>query len=151
MLHSYECMKPLQSVSDHYVIECQTQFKSNFNQHEEVKPDLFSPFDKLNFFSEDINWEQLGQDLESVDWSNEFKSMHPNDMLSKLMEMTIDVCNRHVPVKRLVHKQSPTQIPRERRILMRKRSALTRKLKNNTSDIRRRNIEGKQINIEIIL
>ena len=150
-LHSYECLKPLQSISDHYLVECYTQFNSSFNHQSEEKPDLHSPFDKLNFFSEDVKWNDLIEELNAINWLHTFNDLHPDVMLSELMQQLLDVCNKHVPVKKAVRKTSLTKIPRERRILMRKRRALNLKLKHATSTTRMENIQGKLINIEILL
>ena len=54
LLHSYACTKPLQSTSDHYIIEGSTQFKVCPDTFSEAKPDFMSPFDKLNFHSSEV-------------------------------------------------------------------------------------------------
>ena len=151
LLHSYECIKPLQSVSDHYVIECCTQFNSIHNQLDEVKPDLASPFDKLNFHSDEIKWDEVTKEFQAINWSDELIDLHPDEMLSKFMQILLAVCSRLVPIKKSTSISTTTKIPRERRNLMRKRRALEIKLGKTSSVTRIRNIEGKLTNIEILL
>ena len=104
------------SVSDHYVIEAYTAFRSKFELHEEKKPEHISPLDKLNFFSNDIEWGKLNEDLKSIDWVNKL-SNNPEDMLSKFMHEIHKACNKYVPRRKSLHKTGKPKIPRDRRII----------------------------------
>ncbi len=152
LLHSYECIKPLQSVSDHYVVECCTQFNSIHKlPPDEEKPDLASPFDKLNFHSDEVNWDGVITEFQAINWSDELSNLQPDDMVDKFLQLLLAVCSGYIPAKRTTSTLATTKIPRVRRNLMRKRRALEVKLKKSTSETRTRNIEGKLTTIEILL
>jgi len=78
LIHSHECFKPpLASTSDHYIIECKSRIKGSAEGDGETKPEHVSPLDKLNFFSNDIDWESLRKSLD-LDWSLLLRD-HPPD------------------------------------------------------------------------
>ena len=133
LIHSSKCLPTLLSVSDHYLVECSTFFKSVSSHDKEPKPDYLSPLDKLNFFNENINWNDLTQELALHDWNAELKGLNPEEMLSKFMEVNIEKCIRHIPEKKSVIKSNPSKIPRGRRKLMQKRRKLILKLEKSTS------------------
>ena len=151
LLHSYECVKPPQSTSDHYIVKGSTLFNVCKDAISEARPDFLSPFDKLNFHSSEIKWRDINSELEAIIWSTEIQELNPTDILSKILERLQDICNRHVPIKKRASKSSKNKIPRERRRLMRKRTLLTKKLKKAISIARRKIIGAKLINIEILL
>jgi hypothetical protein len=151
LLHSYDCLKPLTSVSDHFVVEACTAFKAKSESCEEAKPEYLSPLDKLNFYSNDINWDIINEELSSSDWVNELSNLHPSDKLTTFMQKTEAACNKHIPLRKSVHKSGQPKIPRERRILMRKRRKITLKLKNAQSSVTKEKLERKLTNIELAL
>ena len=151
LLHSFECLQIPRSVSDHHIVECYTQFKSGASQTEEEKPEHLSPLDKLNFFSEDIDWDELTGELASHNWSTEFDGLHPNEMLANFMQVVLESCNKYIPVRKTVSKSNRTRIPRERRRLMRKRRKLIIKQSKNSSPGNQAEIGRKLIKIEMLL
>ena len=85
LIHSHECIKPpLASTSDHYIIECKSSIKGSAEGDGETKPEHVSPLDKLNFFSNDIDWESLSKSLD-IDWSLLLRD-HPPD---RKLELTL--------------------------------------------------------------
>ena len=151
LLHSYIVLQPLRSISDHYIIEVSTQFKSaSLNKHEEEKPEPLSQFDKLNFFSEDIDWDTITLELSRIDWQSNLADESPDQMLDILMSVILNSSSKHVPLKKSTTK-SFSKIPRERKLLMRKRRKLQEQLIKTSSEIRKSNIKHKLVNIEISL
>lgn len=151
LIHSVICHPIIQSVSDHYIVECSTQFKSVSSKTEEIKPDHLSPLDRLNFFDENINWHDINNDLGSHNWDNEFEDLHPNEMLAKFMNVTTECCQKYIPEKKSSLKKNSSRIPRERRTLMRKRRQLVLKRDKCRNNGRKAEIERKLINVEILL
>ena len=148
IIHSYELLKPLQSTSDHFVIEvsahlCSTSFD------EEEKPDRASPFDNLNFHSNDIDWEAMSTDLQSRLENENLDGLHPNERLDALMKILIEVAYKFVPAKKS-SRGNHSKIPRERRILMKKRRKLLSRMENITSNIQKEKVRRKLIQIEIL-
>ena len=150
LLHSYDCLKPLLSVSDHFVVEANTAFKAKSNSPEE-KPEFLSPLDKLNFFSNDINWDKINEELNSFDWPTELSNLSPDDMLQKFLHIIESVCNKYVPLRKSAYKSGQPKIPRDRRILMRKRRKIILKLESSLSPTTKVKLERKLTNIELAL
>ena len=69
--------------------------------HEELSPTGGHGFDDLNYFSEDTaDWSGSEQELGLNDWSMEFRSLQPQDMLSRFIDICLNTSSKHVPVKR---------------------------------------------------
>ena len=151
LLHSYDCLKPLRSVSHHFVIESYTAFNSNIGEIEEDKPEYLSHLDKLNFFSNDIEWDKMNEEFETYDWKHAISNLQPDEMLIKIMQVILEVCNKYVPLRKSLYKNGKSKIPRDRRILMRKRRKITLKLKSASTKEKKEKLERKLINIEIAL
>ena len=64
IVHSYHTLEPLRSTSDHFVVEINTPILCNNTDRDEEKPQFASPFDSLNFFSNDIDWDKVIEDTE---------------------------------------------------------------------------------------
>lgn len=151
IIHSYDTLKPLQSTSDHYVLEINTHFHCNSQLKEEEKPERVSPLDNLNFHSNEIDWETLSAELKThLDDAN-LEILPPNERLDQFMKILVDQAYKHVPAKRSARNGPLTKIPRERRILMRKRRKLTAKFGTATSEKSKTKVRDKLIQIEIML
>ena len=61
IIHSYNILQPLRSTSDHFVVEVSTHILSKVKQEEDEKAERSSPFDCLNFHSNDIDWEGMSE------------------------------------------------------------------------------------------
>ena len=151
IIHSYETLKPLRSTTDHFVMEVSTPMLCKAMDDEEEQTPLLSPFDSLNFFSNDIEWEKMSDELLNRFKDEELSILSPNDHLRKVMEVLIDVAYKHIPTKRTARKGSHTRIPRERRILMRKRRKLMEKLSQSTTEMKKESIKNKLVKIELLL
>ena len=150
IIHSYETLQPLRSTSDHFAIEVNTPLLCNIAEEEERPPRL-SAFDSLNFYSNDIEWDKLADELETRFETEDFSLLSPDAHLQKLMDILIDVAYKYIPAKKTARKGSHTRIPRERRILMRKRRKLMDRFNQSTSDKKKESIKNKLVKIEILL
>ena len=151
IIHSYETLKPLRSTSDHFVVEVSTPLLCNTPEEEKEKPPLLSAFDNLNFFSNDIQWEAMSNEITHRFESEDLSSLPPKEHLEKLMKILIDVAYKFVPLKNSTRRGSHTKIPRERRILMRKRRKLMIQFEQSTEDRRKEKIREKLIQIELLI
>ena len=152
IVHSYNTLKPLRSTSDHFVIEANTPIMCKDNDLEEEKPPCASPFDNLNFFSNDIDWDKIIAEIETkIQTDSEaYKTLDPNAKLQWLMGILIEICLKHIPARKSAKKYQ-TKIPRHRRILMRKRRKLMIKLESTSIENRKLKIRDKLIKIELLL
>ena len=150
IIHSYETLHPLRSTSDHFVIEVNTPLLCNIAEEEERPPRL-SPFDSLNFYSNDIEWDKLSEELKTRFEAENLSLLSPDAHLQRLMEILIDVAYKYIPTKKTARKGSNSRIPRERRILMRKRRKLMDRYNQSTSEKKKDSIKNKLVKIEILL
>ena len=150
IIHNYELIQPLRSTSDHFVVEvsahlCSTTFD------EEQQPERASAFDNLNFHSNDIDWETMASELQSRLDSENLETLPPNERLDALMKILIEVAYKFVPAKKSSRKNNHSKIPRDRRILMKKRRKLTARMETITSTNQMKKVREKLIQIEVLL
>ena len=150
IIHSYSTLTPLRSTSDHYVVEVNTPLLCVDQGNKEEKPPFASPFDCLNFHSNDIDWDAISTEIKTLTDNPDLAVPDPNMRLQQLMDILVEVCYKHVPARKSSRKNS-TQIPRHRRILMRKRRKFSLKLERSTSDSRKVQLKQKLIQIEMLL
>ena len=124
IIHSYDILKPLRSTSDHFVVEVNTHLLSHVDHKEDEKPERSSPFDCLNFHSNDIDWDGMSKAIIQLVNDRDLNDLQPNERLSAFMKIFTEVAFQFVPAKKTSRNGSFTKIPRERRILMRKRRKL---------------------------
>ena len=151
IIHSYNILQPLRSTSDHFVVEVNTHLFSKTSLTEEDKPERSSPFDCLNFYSNDIDWEGMSEAISDRLNNASLQNLHPNERLGAYMKIFTEVAFRFVPAKKTSRCGSFTKIPRERRILMRKRRKLLQRLESLSSSKPIEKIREKLIKVEMLL
>ena len=114
-------------LSDHNLQIITTGFFPNLC--DEIKPPKDESFYALNFHDNTINWEQINDCISNVDWMEKFKNKSTTGMYEAIHETLLEICKKNVPEKRNTPKNN---IPRDRRILMRKRSKLKKQVLNKT-------------------
>ena len=93
----------------------------------------------------------MSVEIKAATDSEDFSTLpHPNDRLEYLLRILVDIAYKYVPVKK-TSKKVTTKIPRERRILMRKRRKLTKQLEHCESPARKDKINKKLLSIELLL
>ena len=121
-------------------MECATTYRDTDGTHDtqdELSPTAGHGFDDLNYFSEDTDWSGLEQELQLNDWSMEFRSLQPQDMLSRFIDICLNASAKHVPVKRrTAGLRSNSRIPRNRKNFMRRRRRIAVQLQKDTSEKR---------------
>ena len=150
IVHSYNILKPLRSTSDHYVVEVTTPLLCKDDSLAEEEPKFSSPFGNLNFFDNDIQWDTICAEIQTNIDSQEFVLLPPNEKHDKLIKILTDVLYKHIPARKSV-KKIGTKIPRDRRILMRKRRKLTAQLESTSSPTHKAKIREKLITTELLL
>ena len=112
------------SLSDHKIIVGNSS-RGSRNQIEKIAPNEDS-FRTLNFQSERINWVEINQKLSNVDWDNMFASRNLESIFKHFSETLFNVCASYVPKKKA--RKRKTIIPRDRKILMQRRSRMQKQL-----------------------
>ena len=124
LLHSYTSNETL--FSDHHIVEGKINYKNSdcIVKEEITKSSNMSDstnFEQLNFFSDNIKWEKVYEELKEINWKLEFRGLLPKEMFIRFSQICFSICERHIPRKRNLSKTSISIIPRERKNLMRTR------------------------------
>ena len=140
---------------DHVIIiQCHTTYSPTaFDEKKSMKRRLILgpgvQFDKLNFFSEDTDWSGLEHELKQQDWVSEFRSLDPQQMLDKFLEICRAVSLKYVPIRKLdSSSKSESQIPRDRKNLMRKRRRINLLLRKTASEARRKKLKMEATEVD---
>ena len=103
----------------------------------------------MNSFSEDTDWSGLEHELKQQDWVSEFRSLDPQQMLDKFLEVCTAVSLKYVPIRKIDgSSKSKSQIPRERKNLMRKRRRINLQLRKTASEARRKKLKMEATEVE---
>lgn len=145
-LHSYTSTPT--KLSDHYVVECATLYNTKPVEPKEAV-EIPEGMASLNFQNENIDWDKMRQDTAAIDWDDELKTLHPQQMLDKLVDKCNSVATLHVPLRRKYTATSnSSRIPSERKNLMRKRTRKTSQLHGTNSAVKKQKITDELISIE---
>ena len=124
-IFNYTCSPTI--YSDHLVVDVTTHL--NFDNHfgETEERNLISKFDLYNFQSDKIDWEIINKELTDINWSQELDTnlYDPNRQYANFLDKCLLIAKKHLPKRKPPKKFS--KIPRDRRILMRKRKRLSKK------------------------
>ena len=151
-IYSHQILQTIQS--DHFLVEFTTSYRTEDTESMEASVEEITKeeatFEDLNFFSEDIDWKCLEEDLENIEWNIEFCKLGPNGMMKKFLAICLNICRQHVPLKSSKHRQQGrrSQIPRIHRKLMRRRHRTKLQLLKVTSDRRKEKLISQLIQIE---
>lgn len=82
---------------------------------------------RFNFYSKNINWELIKVELRNTGWEHLLKEKDTEGILTTSTTAMIDICEKHVPKK--FTNQRKRNIPRDRKILIRKLDNLRNRLR----------------------
>ena len=97
-----------------------------FDTDEESMPMNRNGLNNLNFFHNNTEWEKILDVLGDVNWSNTFQHLSLDEKYNVFMDKLLEVCSRFVPER--IIRPKLNKIPRDRRILMKKRGKLNKRL-----------------------
>ena len=97
-------------------------------------------------FNKNIDWNMFQSMMMEVDWRETMENMNATQMYNYLLKKLENICETLVPLKKKPKKGK--QIPRDRRILFKKKSRLYKKLNNRSSTL---NIAQEIHNIDVEL
>ena len=121
IISSIEVMDTL--LSDHRLLLVETCI--NTEESLVQKPNL-EGFNSLNFHHMNVEWNKLNQELLELRWEEEFQSENVSENLEKLNKHLLRICAKYVPKKGEFKRKS--KIPRDRRIIMRKRARMSKQI-----------------------
>ena len=111
-------------LSDHNVVNVSVNIDTM--QQPEYTNENDSVLAKLNFLSDRTAWDSLREDLGAIQWAEILQDKSCSEMQIQIQRILEETCPRHVPVRRPPPKAS--NIPRDRKIIMRKRNKYRKKL-----------------------
>ena len=116
-------VQPPSILSDHQLIVVTTSYSTENDapfSTEEVKG-----IRSLNFSDNRIDWLRLDEAINTIDWDILFLEKNPTEMFDLFENSISQICASYVPLKNARLKSS---IPKDRKILMRKRCNLNKKI-----------------------
>ena len=118
-------------LSDHRLLFLTTNIfskQNNPSESNERKP----PMRQLNFYHESINWEVINEKFLNIDWDSVFQDLNPDTMHEILLTKIIKISKETIPLRKGGAKRNRV-IPRDRRLLMKKRTKVTKQLSRATA------------------
>ena len=135
---------PTEPVSSHHLVTFECAYSPVENSAK--RTEFSRAFDHLNMFSDHTNWQEINRSLEDNDWIAQFSYLTPTQMMDKLLGTCEVLANQYSPRKRKSGNKSH-QIPRHRKILMRKRRKLQIRLQKQSGSAK--NItQSKLVDVE---
>ena len=154
IIHNVEALPS--ASTDHYLMNFSAVYKScdTNTEHDDARDqdNATTDFNSLNFFDEDINWDALSDDLSEYNWSREFRGLSTTEMMDRFLSVCLDIVKKWVPPRKHNHasqtKHRRSKIPKQRRSLMRRRTALKKRYVAARSDASRKSLMQKLVFIE---
>ena len=113
-------------ITDHRLMVIDTTLRSH--RHPQEYPRNSQDFQSLNFFHDSIDWNIITNEISSIDWQQDLSNKTTSEMYEYFTSKLLIICTSHIPKKR---QPKTYTIPRERKILMRKRIKLNKRLLGN--------------------
>lgn len=138
------------NLSDHSIITLTTNLSTNMQTRSTSETHQALNFSHLNFLSESVCWEGMKRDLSEIKWNSLMKDLDTESQYDVLVTKCLETSKKHVPLRRPSKKtlSNKSNIPRDRKILMRKRTKLKKKLRNTSNTEVVTQTENKIISIE---
>ena len=150
LIHSLQCIPTANTVSHHCLVETRSLYKGNDEVVREEKVPL-NDFQKFNYFNDLVDWEVVNSALQSKNWNEIFSGLDHCDKWKKLLEVCLEVTELHVP-KRTPFNPSLSNIPRDRKILLRRRRKIKKLLpRKNNSQVRIGRLRNELLKIQLKL
>jgi hypothetical protein len=105
-------------------------------------------FAALNFFHERTDWEEINTELRNISWLDVLESEDSEQLYNALCDQLLSVCQRFTPRRRTGVTGSSSRIPRDRKILMRKRSRLSKAVKREPDAAQRDRLSQRVLLLE---
>lgn len=131
------------SLSDHRLVLIKTTLTGVVTKTNE---DFFDTvLSSLNFWSEETDWVSMKMALGQIEWDKLFADKNPDKIYEIFLTVITDVASKHAARK---NKRNFSLIPRDRRVLMRKRNKLSKKLKSEINLREAEQIERALVDLE---
>ena len=144
LFHHSKSFDVLKTISHHKIVEIYSTLPFGTDSVDKHTPLEYEGLRKFNFFDCDIDWNKINAVFESYDWEAEFSGLNIDEMAEKFVEISEYVCSIHIPTKLVLNKDKK-KIPRDRKILMRRRRKLNIKLSDSKVSLGRKHSIRKML------
>ena len=97
IIYELSITKPqLRTYTDHLFIQISTNLQSSTPKISETT-DNPKTYRCLNFHNENIDWNKIRSELESVNWEFELSALIPDEMVQKILDISYTIVEKHVP------------------------------------------------------
>ena len=132
------------------MVTIKTQYKSKINSEEEEETPRLSPLDYLNFYSKDINWNDLNIDLSRDLQTLRYKS--PDEMLEATYKVILEVSEKYVPLRKYpVTQKAKNRYIREKENLRRRKRRINQQICNAKSSAKKERLFKRLVDEEVKL
>ena len=114
---------------------------------EDEEPEPRTGFSTLNFFADEIDWENIKEKMRQIKWK-ETLSEDPNEILETINALCFEVAKDNIPTRTLIEGKRRSKNERYRRSLTKRRRKITKKLLKTNSQTRKDKIKEELLQIE---
>ena len=132
-------------MSDHRVAIIRTSLEATSETRKTWEKDSLA---SLDFRHKNTDWNAIREATMKTDWPNIFINKTSDDKYNAFYNKMLDICKQYTPVRRQYTKGN---IPRDRRILMRKRTNIRKAMAKTINMVKIEEMKGKLHDIEIKL
>ena len=140
-----QTIDPASPISSHHIITSEFMLMSSGQKPACYKTEPVG-FEKINLFNEKTNWDTIKTQLSMIDWDQKFNGLSVTQMVLEFTKVCENIALPNAPPKKKRGRRKP--IPRERKILMRKRTNLRKRYQIANTISRRSSIQNKLVEIE---
>ena len=123
IIHDLSINDTLLSITHHKIIEVSTTYRTKCKSPiSERIPRLHSnEFEMLNFFSDQINWDNIRNKFQDYSWDILFKDKSAEEMLNIFYQVCLDVVKDDVPKRKSGCRKKNTFSRKKRKLLRRRK------------------------------
>ena len=100
LIHDCSTVPVLHSTTHHSIVQISTSYKVKCETTTSEERSPRTLYNTLNFFSDEINWEVLTEEMSTINWKEILKDSNSDTMLDKFYSTVYDVCSEHVPMRK---------------------------------------------------
>ena len=148
LLHDINISVPLRSATHHYILEVASRLSTTHGkeQEEDANDNKIPPLRTLNIQSDEADWHSMKKKLDEIDWQIEFSGLNPDEMVDRILQVSFQTAEQHIPKRKAARKVG--NIPKDRKILMRRRNRLNKRFSRATSTRSKEALRAELVDIE---
>ena len=100
-----------------------------------------------NYFSDDIDWEAVNAEIQAMDWVELVRGLDHREKWKKFLDVLLEITKVHIPKRKACTCSGP-KIPRERKVLLRRRRKIQKTLLAHNSEGKTRKLKKELLEIE---